>query len=479
MKTFILITSLLWALCSTQLHAQDMACATDPNVSNNDYGSEANYVDPTNDCKITVNVYFHLVGRSDGSARPNSSTPQQMTNKLNSTFNQWKIFFNNIGYDEINNSQYGGPSALTISNYTGMFSVNPQSNAIDVYVVPSDATTFGAVAAGIPSKALIIPYGLAYVGGNLTDVTSHEMGHCLNLFHTFHGTAESGACAELVNSSNSTTCGDFISDTPADPVNNPNNCQNNCNYNPVAGQCSTQDANGDAYSPNLHNIMSYGQPTCLNYYTYRQANRMRVALRNASILLPVRSISSDAFDNDNVTVDYNTITSTPTFVSPGQHMVRLVMFGNPGSISWSVNPSSVLIYSSGAQCAFALNSGQGCTISVTASSSCGGPQSRNLSFQAYSGYRVAPNPVTTTMEINFDRTDYVEALPDEINLLSEKSTKPIQSISLKDVFDRKAFKDGNKVEFDVKNLPRGTYYVHVINHRKKNNEVDAIRVILE
>lgn len=125
MKTSIVIASLLWVIGLTQLRAQDMACATDPNVSNNDYGSEANYVDPTNDCKITVNVYFHLVGRSDGSGRPNSSTPQQMTSKLNSTFNQWKIFFNNTGYEEINNDQYGAPGALTNSNYSGMFSVNP------------------------------------------------------------------------------------------------------------------------------------------------------------------------------------------------------------------------------------------------------------------------------------------------------------------------------------------------------------------
>lgn len=345
--------------------------------------------------------------------------------------------------------------------------------------MPNNATTFGAVAGGIPGKAIIIPYSLAFVSGNPTDVTSHEMGHCLNLFHTFHGTSETGSCQELVNGSNSTTCGDFISDTPADPVNNPNNCQSNCSYNPNPAQCFTQDSNGDTYSPNLHNIMSYGQPTCLNYFTYRQANRMRAALRNASVLSPVRSISSDAFDNDNITVDGNVITSTPTFVSPGQHLVQLTVFGSLSSISWSVNPSSVLIYTSGAQCAFALNSGQGCTISVTAYSSCGGPQSRNLSFQAYSGYRIAPNPATTTVAIDFDRTDFLEALPDEVQLLSEKSTKSVQTIIIKDVFDKKSFKDGNKIEFDVKNLPRGTYYLHVINHRKKNKEVDAIRVILE
>jgi hypothetical protein len=54
-----------------------------------------------------------------------------------------------------------------------------------------------------------------------TSVLSHEMGHCLGLYHTHHGTVteegDSFQCPELVNGSNSSTCGDYIADTPADP----------------------------------------------------------------------------------------------------------------------------------------------------------------------------------------------------------------------------------------------------------------------
>ena len=58
-----------------------------------------------------------------------------------------------------------------------------------------------------------------------THVISHEMGHDLNLFHTHHGTFDTNGengndpyhCKELVNGSNSDTCGDYIEDTPADP----------------------------------------------------------------------------------------------------------------------------------------------------------------------------------------------------------------------------------------------------------------------
>ena len=43
------------------------------------------------------------------------------------------------------------------------------------------------------------------------------MGHCLGLYHTFHGLCES-VCAELVNGSNCSSCGNFVCDTPADPT---------------------------------------------------------------------------------------------------------------------------------------------------------------------------------------------------------------------------------------------------------------------
>ena len=52
-------------------------------------------------------------------------------------------------------------------------------------------------------------------------IISHEMGHVLFLWHTHHGTYPEGGdpnqCMELVDGSNSTICGDYISDTPADP----------------------------------------------------------------------------------------------------------------------------------------------------------------------------------------------------------------------------------------------------------------------
>lgn len=106
------------------------------------------------------------------------------------------------------------------------------------------------------------------------------MGHCLGLYHTHHGTVtESGddsQCAELVNGSNSTTCGDYISDTPADPY-----IWNGCTYN---GGSTTRDANNQTYSPNPANYMAYSAHTCWTGFSPLQRQRMKDFIANTATL---------------------------------------------------------------------------------------------------------------------------------------------------------------------------------------------------
>ncbi len=90
-----------------------------------------------------------------------------------------------------------------------------------------------------------------------------------------------------------------------------------------------------------------------------------------------------------------------------------------------------------------------------------------------------PNPAKETAYIEFDNAQYGEALPERIELLSEKSTKPIKLIDVQEAFANKALQGGNKIGFNVKDLPRGTYYVHIINSRNKGKELDAVRILLE
>ena len=51
---------------------------------------------------------------------------------------------------------------------------------------------------------------------------------------------------------------------------------------------------------------------------------------------------------------------------------------------------------------------------------------------------------------------------------------------MKDLFDKKIFREGNKVDFDISALPRGTYYLRATNSREeKSKQVQTIRLIFE
>ncbi|MFW5700720.1 MAG: M43 family zinc metalloprotease, partial [Cyclobacteriaceae bacterium] len=117
----------------------------------------------------------------------------------------------------------------------------------------------------IPSNNLVIRNDRV-----LTSTSSHELGHCLNLYHTFHGSvseATSGSCPEAINGSNCGYCGDYVCDTPAD--------QNLGNTN--------------GYNPDLTNIMSYYRPR--DHFTTDQGQRMRTAISRESVLSGITGTS--------------------------------------------------------------------------------------------------------------------------------------------------------------------------------------------
>lgn len=130
---------------------------------------------------------------------------------------------------------------------------------------------------------------------NTSHIVSHEMGHCLGLFHTHHGTIDEGTageCPELVNGSNSSICGDFVMDTPADPF-------LGFNVNLVCEWLGAGiDANGQAYDPDENIIMSYTSPVCMQYFTDGQTQRMLLSISNSSVLQQVSSANYCCFLSD-------------------------------------------------------------------------------------------------------------------------------------------------------------------------------------
>jgi hypothetical protein len=119
------------------------------------------------------------------------------------------------------------------------------------------------------------------------------------------------------------------------------------------------------------------------------------------------------------------------------------------------------------------------TLHITASNTCGS-DSRDAIFYIPSYYRASPNPAKSNLIIAFDNTDYKYALPDQLEIVSEKKQNVVRTINVQDAFQKKTFKNGREINFDISSLERGTYYLRVINPRQtESRKVEMIRLIFE
>lgn len=282
----------------------------------------------------TLQIFIHVIKRSDGSGGQTQQEVNTAFNTLVSDYQPYNINFVLLGTDEIrSDTYYNYNSGANFTNATGqtdadsdgkfdVFSPNSHPNAIDIYLFANDHLNFG-LSANIPGTALVIGGNSFQTNLASSHVLSHEVGHCLGLFHTFHGSSveSEGSCPELVNGSNGNTCGDFVQDTPADP-DYIFDCgtQSTCTWN-----CSSSytDANGERYSPNTNLIMAYTFPNCMTQHTSGQISRIFNVIANSCILQRI----------------INTFISGPTLVcsSGGTFTVNNLPSGN--SVNWSVGPN--------------------------------------------------------------------------------------------------------------------------------------------
>jgi hypothetical protein len=202
----------------------------------------------------------------------------------------------------INNNTYStgwdANACVALPKFNNLVQVNRDNTAINIYILDNSTWNQG-LAEGIPGRALVIGGKVNNVELVTSLVIAHELGHCLNLFHTHHGctyealdcsgTTVTPVCFELPNGTNGTTCGDFVADTPADP--RINFLQTNCVWDKtVYTPCIAPNLTVNSYSPDMTNIMSYTPPNRMVGFTEGQANRMRTELqRTGSILSGVKT----------------------------------------------------------------------------------------------------------------------------------------------------------------------------------------------
>jgi hypothetical protein len=244
-------------------------CGTPTNTVNKDYGAiiQNRGVFQPNPGPYCVNVFFHIVRQSNGSGGFDPNEVDDIVDLLNDSFNPHNIYINKAGQGFIDNSTYYN---LTTNGFYSLIQINNQSNAINFYLVNS-APAHG-MAEDLVSKNLYVINNRA-----LTPTSPHELGHCLNLYHTHHG------CNTYCFSNTPNTCpesdcltqGDYVCDTPLDP----------CLFNQVNSNCEYIGFGN--FNPDTRNIMSYSRTStfdCRISFTAGQGQRMRDALQESNLL---------------------------------------------------------------------------------------------------------------------------------------------------------------------------------------------------
>lgn len=227
-----------------------------------------------------LRIYVHVIRQTNGTGGQTVPNVYEALSYLDRDYNPHNIFFIwDCNIDYIDNDTY-----YNTTGTSAIFNVNKHTDGIDIYLFrdqPPPNATGNGLAANIGATAF-------YVFGNFwnppynplvrSHVISHEMGHCINLWHPWQGP---NGCQEFVDGSNCDICGDLICDSPADP---PGGVNFNVNPQTCTWNGSGNDPHGDPYNPDEHIIMEYTIPDCMEYFTLGQGQRMRNAIASLPIL---------------------------------------------------------------------------------------------------------------------------------------------------------------------------------------------------
>ncbi|ATA73461.1 hypothetical protein CGC49_09350 [Capnocytophaga sp. H4358] len=296
----------------------DLPCGTMGDFSNQPFELSTKFSTSKSLQKMyhCVNIVFYIVRNDNGNGGYNVANIPAIMRNLNDVFNEHNIYLFNKDVKFINSSVFFDLQIGSNSEFPNLIYSNNSSNAINFYLVNSisnGANEYAGVAEGIPSKNLVVANNYA-----LSPTSAHELGHCLNLFHTHRNIGE-GGCNENINGSNCSSCGDYVCDTPADPGLGTGNIDFiNCTY-----------VGGGGYTPLVNNIMSYAS-TCRSSFTNGQSSRMKAALSDSSVLRPVIK----------TTCNIPEILGTDTLCNEATFTISNLPSNS--SISWESTPNGII-----------------------------------------------------------------------------------------------------------------------------------------
>ena len=221
-----------------------------------------------------VPVQLHIIRTSAGTGGLDAAVYEAALDEVNKYYKNAQIhFYQCAAINYIDDDTYYDYDKSEMNALDAAHSV---ANVINIYT--TDNCTSGAN--NICGHAQF-PGGLDFVMLD-NDCTingstfAHELGHYFYLLHTH----ETAVGAELVDGSNCTTTGDWLCDTPADPTLSSVVDAGGCIYTGTA-----TDANGDSYTPDVNNVMSYVTRICRYSFTSGQYSRMLNTLQTSRTYL--------------------------------------------------------------------------------------------------------------------------------------------------------------------------------------------------
>lgn len=179
------------------------------------------------------------------------------TNGITRTSTSTNSFSTN---DNVKSTSSGGEDAWPRNDYLNIWVCNLSGGLLGYATPPGGPASTDGVVIGYDYFGTV---GTVSPPFNKGRTTTHEIGHWLDLYHTFNG-----GCSGT-SQSNCSTSGDRICDTPPTSSFNygcPSNSQNTCTETPT-------DQN------DMHmNFMDYVDDACMNLFTLDQKSRMLATL---------------------------------------------------------------------------------------------------------------------------------------------------------------------------------------------------------